>query len=257
MARIEDRQLVIRMTDLAGPCHALLEAPWKATLSIVIPPGPSGRFFAGSPVGAWSYGIVDGERLDYSAGDAIVAIEPFTRTMGARVRGTVDLPRGGGAFEAELCALGSVPDTLPETVPNDPVSGTLDGHRFTVTKALIQLAGRADEPARLEDLRLFQDNVTCADLGTAKRPGLDFHFIGGAGSRRPLAGSAQPAWASAIHVPGERHHLVGRMPAWIRFDSLAFEPHKKVRGTLAVEQIVDTKPIARVGGRFEAEVCPR
>jgi hypothetical protein len=205
-----------------------------------------------------AFGVVDGVRLDYSASDAIAEIEPFTLAMGARIRGKLEIPRGSGTFEAEICALQPNRASLPEAVSDQPAAGTLDGHMFSVKKALIQLAGRDGEPPRLDDLRLFQDgSATCGDLRAAKSPALYFHFIGGAGSRRPLAGSAQPAWASAINVPIERGSVVGRMPAWIRFDRLAFEAGAKITGTIAVEQVVKDEPVTRIGGRFEAEVCPR
>ena len=256
-ARMEDRQLLIRLTDVPAACGPSLDFAGKATMSLELPPGPGQRFFAGAPVGVQTFGVIDGERFDGSASDTVAEIDPFTLAIGARLRGKIDSSRGSGAFDAEICALESAPNPLPETVPEEPAAGTLDGRPFRVKKARIDLVRAGSEPLRLEDLRLFQDDASCASFGSTKSPALYFHSIGGAGKRRPLAGSPQPTWAAAFNVPIERGHVVGRLPAWIRFDRLSFEPGGTIPGTVAVQQVVAGQPTTRISGRFEAEICGR
>lgn len=254
-ARFEERQLIIRLTDQPGPCGATLGAPWTAALSLEIPPGPGGRFFAGSPTGVRAFGVADDARIEIAPSDAIVTLEPFELTKGARVRGQLELPAGGGGFEAEVCAVESTVGALPTEAPNEPVAGILDGRPFRAKKALVYLA--KDEPARLEHLRLSQDEqATCTDFrSSTQSPSLYFTQIGGSGARHPLLHTPQPAWVAAVHLPIERSYQVGRMPAWIRFDDLAFAPGARVTGVLVIEQVVEKEPPTRIAGRFEAEVC--
>jgi hypothetical protein len=255
-ARMADGELVVRMSNEPEACGFALDVSSTRMLSIEIPPGPGGRFFAGIPVGVRAYGFVDGSRVDYLPAETVARLQPFEPLKGAKISGTIELPRGGGAFEAELCELGRVSTSLPEEASDRPAAGILDGRAFEPRKAFIELE---KDPTRLDWLRVYQDEgLTCANAAkSSKKPALALDHIGGASARRPLVGSTQPAWAGGFHVPLERAYFVGRMPAWVRFERLSFEPGAKVTGSLAIQRQAKGEPTTRVSRRFEAEVCPR
>ncbi len=252
-ARYEDRQLVVRLSDAPGPCGPSLDAPWHAVLSIEVPPGPAGAFYAGSPIGVRAFGLDgNGARVELAPADTIAQLAPFAAQVGAHVRGTIDTPRGSGAFDATLCALDAAPEPLPETAPDAPASGQLDGHAFVARRGLIWLAG---DGATLDELRLFTEaTVTCRDFDRPA-PALDFTRIGGTGARHPLIGTPQPAWAAVTSLPVARGYATGRVPAWLRFDQLAFTPGAKITGSVVAAQPPSREPTTAIAGRFEAEVC--
>jgi hypothetical protein len=255
----ESGELVIQIGDKPGPCGTSLGGvEWSALVTFRVPPGPGGRFFAGAPIGAPLHGWIDGARIEHPASIAIVELQPFELALGARVRGTLEFPEGTGTFDAEICALQSNTSALPETVASLPLHGMIDGRTFEPTVALFQPSRVEEgEPPRLDMLRFYSDpHVDCENFGEGTRDGLVLLQIGGTGSLRPLVDSPQPAWAAALGHPVERGHVVGRMPAWIRFDRIAFEAGARVTGELVVEQAGNNGPVAHVEGRFDAQVCP-
>ncbi len=250
-------RLVVSVTDLAASCTSAVPSDTAhAMMTMEIPPGPGARFFAGSTVGLRAFGAIDGERFDYVPSDNIVEIEPFVLAKGARIRLHVDGPLGSGVLEEQICDVDEAPRPLPETAPDEPAAGTLDGQPFRAKKALVSLEGGDGGSARFEVLRLYQDETVACGRGSSKSPGLYVHRFG-VGARRPLIGSAQPARADAFNNPIERAQATSEMPAWIRFDRLSFAPGSSIAGALAVEMTNSAGgPPTRITGHFEAEVCP-
>lgn len=251
-------RLVVRATDRPGPCGDgpwQTPPPWDAIVTIDVPPGPGGRFFAGAPFGATAFyarrSTREGAGLDPSY--VRIDLEPFELAAGKRVRGRIASDHVAGRFDAEICGGGlDSLRALPADAPARPAAGTLAGNPFQVRRALAMVSSQSSS-RQVNAIILFgAPGPTCATYRDGKGPAMVWlSDLGGASSAVPLLGSPQPATASfRAAAGGETLPADGGLPAWVRFDDLRFDVGRKVRGAMVVKS-----DHADVAGTFAAEVC--
>jgi hypothetical protein len=247
--------LTIRISDVPGPCGDGFRPPWRAAAFIRVPAGPGGGFFAGAPFGTQvSAGPLAGAFSAYAPGAVRVELEPFVAEAGARIAGRLELPHGGGRFDAELCPgdYGALAP-LPAQAPEGPVAGQLGAQRFQAVKGLAIVHAHGAAYRELGRLILSAGaDVSCATYRDREGPAmLVLTDIGGAGSSRRFTGAPQPARARVGVAPGQTPS--DGAPAWITFDELGLEAGQAVRGRLVAQSASEALD---VGGHFVAEVCP-
>lgn len=148
LAIIDAQHLHLYLSDAPVSCPRPPIARAVTALHLAIPPGPGGRFYAGTAIGA----ELSVEGPGGLAEDiAIVRLGP----VGRRARGTLDGELARGNFDVPVCDGAAAADTsLPEAAPPGPVRGTVRAAPFVARSGLALLQARP-QPALLS-LRLYQ-----------------------------------------------------------------------------------------------------
>ncbi|GAC1541535.1 MAG: hypothetical protein NVS3B10_06070 [Polyangiales bacterium] len=237
-------------------------------------PGPGGTFFVGHRVGVEVTVAIGARKSSAAAFQSAVDLEPFALREGERLRGAVSFeghgtPKtsGGGRFDVEICKKQPIPpEAAQPTAVDGPVAGKHGDRSFSGRSAIVELREPQDGPRYVEALEVFPDaHLTCGTRNRALGRELRLSELGAASPGRDEVHAPQPA-AAVLHVidpPATPRELrfEGRLrPAWIRFDALEFERGTRARGALFVDALAlpQAAPIdaARIGGTFEALVCP-
>ncbi len=257
-------------------------------------PGPSGRFYAGTPIGVGVNFESRRTRLAITAADPYLVtaiVEPFVLKPGSHVRGRLEFDvkfvktkvdrsrqayqsRGAGFFDVEICDDALVLQALqgqPPDAPEGEVSGTFAGQRFAFKTAIANVWHDPDNSQDYIDSIVFfpLNGITCANQWEQRDKVSLFmvRSIGGAGSRQRFTGSPQPASASffipklaaGVNDATDAVYFFGggAERAWVRFDKLDFKTGASVTGTVYADSREGSKieEEGRIGGRFRAKVC--
>ncbi len=267
----------IKISTRAGGCGTE-EVEGDVVLDIRLAAGPGGKRFAGSP---HAVGVsIKNDKEDYASDGRDLAgvlwLEPAEWKVGGKVKGVLkfdDIAKasdetykqysGYGAFEAEMCNL-STDDwryqATPEKADDGPAKGEGGGIKFAFKSGIAVM--RFDEPRkidRIEEIHLFDADVTCDDFSSAKGPHIRLRDLGGARGPTPLVGTHQEVKDVTFKEDGKDDLMVSG-PGWIKFDALELKDGAEVKGTVHVESsTAKSNPAtpSRLSGSFTAKVCKK
>ena len=283
---------IILSNEKIGCSGSPSDDAWQ--ISFDVPPGPGGKFFAGSKKGAGVPLYVNSQKLKLkspfiSAYQATADLEEFKLEEGAHVKGTLDFDKkyqdysskkefkysGHGSFDAVVCKDWNNFKYLtaqPDSVDDGPVKGKYATNTFEYKSALATVIHDSDNDVDyIDEIDFFPtDKITCAMKYDQRDKDKYFlvRSIGGVGSKNPIVGSAQsgdPSFSIPEIMPGSTSKkpmgswkIFGGASrrAWIKFDKLSFGNGDKISGEVYADS-VEAKPdqTGKIGGKFEATIC--
>jgi hypothetical protein len=229
IAIVDAQHLHLYLSDAPVTCPRPPIPGAVTALHLVIPPGPGGRYFAGTAIAAEI--SVEGPR-GLVEDTAIVRVA----AVGRRVRGALDGDAARGRFDVVVCGGPAARDTtLAEAAPAGPVRGAVLGEPFVARSGLAVVAARP-HPTLLS-LRLYShEDAEC----------------GRSGAGRALVVVPMPALFLEGPQPMESfvedHGVLGEAQGrgWLSVAAL-----RATHGATIAGQLVTPG----AGGRFRATVC--
>lgn len=278
--------LAFQMSTQPLGCANRTSSDGSDTIAFDVAAGPGASFFSGNVISV-PVSMRTANANQFTAPSAAAAryvrlrLEPFKLKAGEHVIGELEVadPRTGlmngrGRVEFELCddypRLANI-EGLPASVPDQAVSGRVDGRAFKPRSALAIVAHDPDGgPDYLEKLAFFENEARCEPHVDRMEPDhrdvlgihLSFDRFGVTTRRLPMKKPLHAYvgdWSLDFKNTDEgltmsSIGLTTGPNAWLSFDALDLTPGSILRGTLVAS--TSTKdPNSLLQGRFEAVVC--
>lgn len=265
---------VIKLSTRAGGCGTE-EVDGDVVLDVRVAAGPGGKHFAPGP---HAVGVsIKNEKEDYASDGreltGVLWLDATEWKAGAKVKGVLkfdDLAKaadesykqysGYGAFEAEVCDVSTADwryQPTPEQADAGPAKGEGGGIKFAFKSGVaVMRHDDARKLDRIEELHLFDADVTCDTFAAAKGPHVRLKSPGGASGPRPLIGTPQDVEVTYKEDGKADFDVYG--PAWIKFDTLELKEGTEAKGTVHAESSTaasNPMPPSRLSGGFTVKVC--
>lgn len=264
----------IKLSTRAGGCGTE-EVEGDVVLDVRVAAGPGDKHFAPGP---HAVGVtIKNDKADYASDGrelmGVLTLDATSWKPGAKVKGVLkfdDVAKaaddsyqaysGYGSFEAEVCDVSTSAwryQPTPEQADAGPAKGEGGGITFAFKSGVaVMRHDDARKLDRIEELHLFDADVTCATFADAKGPHVKLKSPGGAHGPRPLIGSPQDVEVTFKQDGKDDFDVTG--PAWIKFDTLELKEGAAAKGTVHAEASTATSnpmPPGRLSGAFTAVVC--